>query len=143
MHAAPIHEAVHSDKEHSVLIVALDAVIPAELPAAEVHVVAPALNSRLRHWFSDDDAARGRAADRLAAVVASLERHGVHAEGHVGDADPMLAIADALTTFHADEIVIAAQLEHSIGIADELAMRARGRFALPVFRAGASLPHAA
>jgi hypothetical protein len=127
----------------NVLVIALDAVVPAELPGAKVLVVAPALNTRLRHWFSDEDAARHRAEDRVAAWVERLERRGVHVEGRVGDADPLLAIADALPTFPAEEIVIAARPERSTRLADELVARARERFALPTFRAGTSLPRAA
>jgi len=123
----------------NVLILALDAVIPAEVYDADVLVVAPAVNSRLRHWLSDEDDARRRAEARAAALVDRLERVGVHAEGRVGDADPLLAIADALPTFPADEIVIAAEAER----ADQLLARAHDRFALPVFRAGESLPRAA
>ncbi len=120
----------------NVLIVALDGLVPAEVPDAEVLVVAPALNSWLRHWLSDEDAARRRAQERVAAFVDRLERRGVHAEGRVGDVDPLQAIADALPTFPADEIVIAAQSERSTRLADELVSRARDRFALPTFRAG-------
>ncbi len=126
-----------------VLIVVLDPVIPEEVPDGEVLVVAPALNSRLRHWLSDDDAARRLAEERVAAFVELLEQGGVHAEGRVGDADPLQAIADALRTFAADEIVIAAWPERSTRLADELAARVRDRFALPTLRAGESLPHAA
>ena len=53
--------------EMSVLIVALDAATPAEVSDAEVLVVAPALNSWLRHWLSDEDAARRRAEERVVA----------------------------------------------------------------------------
>ena len=127
----------------NVLIVALDSVTPAEVPDAEVLVVAPALNSWLRHWLSDEDPARRRAEERLAAVVDRLEQRGVHAEGRVGDADPLLAIADALPTFPADEIVIAGRPERSTRLTDELVSRARDRFALPISRAGDSLPRAA
>ena len=92
-----------------VLVVALgaDGTVPLDLRGAAVLVIAPAFNSRLRHWLSDDDPARRRAADRLAAVLGRLSRAGVHADGRVGDADPMLAISDALRTFPADEIVFA------------------------------------
>src|SRR5262249_12265546 len=88
----------------NVLVIALDDEIPSGLPNGDVLVVAPALNSRLRHWLSDDGVARGRASDRVASFVAGLERRGVRAEGRVGDADPMQAIADALAIFPADEI---------------------------------------
>jgi len=127
----------------NLLIVALDTAIPATAPDAEVLVVAPALNSRLRRWASDEDAARARAAARAAAVVERLEQRGVHAEGRIGDGDPLLAIADALQTFAADEIVIATEPEHSTRLAEELVTRARNRFALPTFSAEESLPHAA
>jgi nucleotide-binding universal stress UspA family protein len=126
----------------NLLIVALDAAIPADMPDAEILVVVPALNSRLRRWLSDEDAARRRAEERAAAIVDRLEQKGIHAEGRVGDADPLLAIADALPTFPADEIVIATEPERSTRLADELVTRARDRFGLPTFR-GETLPRAA
>jgi hypothetical protein len=127
----------------NVLVVALDAAIPLDVPDADVLVVAPALNSRLRHWLSDEDAARRRAGERAASFVDRLKRRGVRAEARIGDADPLLAIADALPTFPADEIVIAARPERPTRLVDELATRARRRFALPVLRAGDSLARAA
>jgi hypothetical protein len=129
--------------ETNLLVIALDAVMPVEMADAEVLVVAPALNSRIRHWLSDEDDARIRAGKRAAALVARMERHGVRAEGRVGDADPLLAIADALSTFPADEIVIAAEPGRSTRLADELVARARNRFPIPVVRAGESLSRAA
>jgi hypothetical protein len=129
--------------ETNVLIVALDTVIPAELIDAQVLVVAPALNSRLRHWLSDEDAARRRAMQRAAILVDRLEASGLHAEGRLGDADPLLAIADALLTFPADKIVIAAGSERSRHLAETLVARARDRFGLPVVGAGEALPAAA
>jgi nucleotide-binding universal stress UspA family protein len=141
-----MHEAVRDGitrggGEMHVLIVALDAAGPLDVGDAEVLVVAPALNSRLRHWLSDDGAARRNAEERAAACVDRLERAGVHAHGRVGDADPLQAIADALPTFAADEIVIAAHPRH--GLADRLASRARKRFALPILQAEEAFPHAA
>src|SRR5262245_28208369 len=129
--------------EMNVLILALDIVTPKEVPDADVLVVAPALNSRLRHWLSDEDGARQRAEERVAAVLDRLEQSGVHAEGRVGDADPMLAIADVLATFPADRIVIAAPDQLSTEFADALVSRVRHHFAIPTFRGGESLPSAA
>ena len=115
----------------NVLIVALAAVPAAEVSEAEVLVVAPALNSRLRRWLSDEDDARRRA-ERLAGVVVELlQRSGTRAEGRVGDADPLLAIADVLPTFSADEIVIAGRPE-GLRELDALVSRMRERFSLPV-----------
>jgi hypothetical protein len=127
----------------NLLVIALDAGTPLDVGDADVFVVAPALNSRLRHWLSDDDGARRTAAERLVACLDRLEREGVRAQGRIGDADPLQAIADALPTFAADEIVIAAHPEGSHGLADRLASRARERFALPIQPAEEAFPHAA
>jgi hypothetical protein len=99
----------------------------------EVLVVAPALNSRLRHWMSDSDAARRAAEDRLVACLQRLDRVGVHARGWVGDADPLCAVADALRVFSADELIIATHPEErSNWLAHGFVDRTRERFDLPV-----------
>jgi nucleotide-binding universal stress UspA family protein len=108
----------------NVLVIALDA-SPPDVHDADVLVVAPALNSRLRHWLSDEDAARRRAEERADACVERLRRTGVHAEALIGDPDPVQAIADALPLFAADEVDIA-------GGVDELVARAQRHFPLPV-----------
>jgi hypothetical protein len=123
---APAHNLAASERH--VLVVVLDAVFPARMPDADVLVVAPALNSWLRRWVSDEDRARRRAEERAAVWVERLACDGVRAEGRVGDADPLRAIADALATFPADEILIAAW---STASAEELAAQARERFGLP------------
>jgi len=121
----------------NILVVALgDA--PIEAPRGNVLVVAPALNSWLRRWASDDQRARCLAARRMRAHLEQFELRGVYAEGQIGDSDPLLAIADALTMFQADEIVIAADAQ-----AEELARRARMRFSLPTPQAREPLPVAA
>src|SRR3954452_11468495 len=104
----------------NLLIVALEHPTPIDITAGEVLVVAPALNSRLRHWMSDDDAALAHAGERATAWVDQLRRGGVLAHGHVGDADPLQAIADVLPLFPADEILIAAGSAHGNHLADEL-----------------------
>jgi len=121
----------------NVLVIALDAASPVDVRESEVLVVAPALNSRLRRWLSDEDDARRLAAERATATVQRLECRGVHAEGVVGDEDPLQAIADVLPLFPADEIVIAGHP------ADELVSRASARFGLPVLRGEEVLPQAA
>jgi hypothetical protein len=121
-----------------VLVVAVEAVVPEGLADADVVVVAPALTSRLRRWVSDEDAARRRAEARLDTLLERLRPITGHVEGRVGDADPLQAMGDALATFPADEIVVAAGAECSTCPALELVARARERFALPVLRAGGS-----
>jgi hypothetical protein len=72
----------------------------------EVLVVVPALNTKLKHWVSDEDGARAAAAERLEASLEAMRASGLTAEGEVGDGDPLQAIEDALRTFAPDEIVI-------------------------------------
>ena len=72
----------------------------------EVLVVVPALNTKLKHWVSDEDGARAAAAERLEASLEAMRASGLKAEGEVGDGDPLQAIEDALRTFAPDEIVI-------------------------------------
>jgi GABA permease len=99
----------------------------------DVLVVAPALNSRLRHWLSDVDDAVVRAHERLDLAVAELRKRGISARGEVGDSDPLLAIADALALFPADEIVIATLPPgQSNWIERGLIEHARTRFDLPI-----------
>jgi hypothetical protein len=102
-------------------------------PAAEVLVIAPALNSRLRHWLSDEDEARRGASLRLAASLERLRAAGIEAEGRVGDADPLQAISDALYEFGAQQIVITARRTLTLAYAQP----GRGPAALlPARRAG-------
>ena len=100
---------------------------------AEVLVIAPALSNRLAYWASDDGAARRAAEARLRDCLAALEEAGVAAEGAIGDADPLLALADALAVFRADEVLIAT---HSPGqscwLERDIVTRARARFVPPI-----------
>jgi hypothetical protein len=99
----------------------------------EVLVVAPALNSRLRHYVSDVDGAVAAAGDRLAHAVKYLTDTGVAARGEIGDSDPLVAIGDALAGFAADEIVIATLPEgHSNWLERNLIERARRAYGLPL-----------
>jgi hypothetical protein len=100
---------------------------------ANVFVVAPALNSRLRHWMSDSDFAHATAQQRLENTLARLRNAGLRASGEVGDADPLRAIDDAIHIFPADEIVIGTHPEErSNWLAHDLVARACARFELPV-----------
>jgi hypothetical protein len=78
---------------------------------AEVLVVVPARKSRLGFWTLNDDKAFGATEDRLRRCLEVLEGAGIEANGLVGDADPLRAIADALHGFPADELVIATHAE--------------------------------
>jgi hypothetical protein len=102
-------------------------------PGTELLVVAPALPSRVRHWVSDVDGARADAERRLQETVSHLASTGLTVRGEVGDDDPLLAIADALRTFGADEIVISTHPEgRSRWLEQDLVGKAAQRFALPI-----------
>jgi hypothetical protein len=100
---------------------------------AQVLVVAPALNSKVRHWASDEDGARAGAQRRLDESVGRLAGLGLDVRGEVGDSDPVQAIEDALRTFGADEIVISTHDEgHSNWLERGEVERARQRFDVPI-----------
>jgi GABA permease len=138
----PLRELAPSTDPKRILVVANETVaeetLAEELRArahsgTEVLVVCPALNSRLRHWTSDEDAARTAAESRLDASLERLAVAGVQARGHVGDADPVQAIDDALRTFDADEIVLSTHPpERSHWLARNITERAQRLFGLPV-----------
>jgi len=109
---------------------------------ADVLVVAPALNTRLRHWTSDEDRARGEAQARLDASLGALREHGVEARGQVGDDDPIQAMDDALRTFGADEIIISTHPPgRSNWLERDLVARARDRYDCPISHVVVDLHH--
>src|ERR687897_964736 len=84
-----------AEDERRILVIANETVGGQELLAIlrrkaegvreHVLVVCPALNSQVRTWASDEDAARAAAQRRLNASLARLEQDGIEAEGEVGD----------------------------------------------------------
>jgi uncharacterized membrane protein len=109
---------------------------------ADVLVVCPALNSRIRHWTSDEDRAREQAHERLERSLAALSEAGVEARGEVGDDDPMQAIEDALRTFGADEIIISTHPPgRSNWLEKDVITHARERFDLPITHVVVDLQH--
>jgi hypothetical protein len=78
-----------------------------DLSDAEVMVVAPALaDSAMKFWLSDADEAIARADEVRRESLDRLGEQGVSATGDTGEADPYLAIEDALKSFDADRIVL-------------------------------------
>ena len=98
-----------------------------------VLVLAPALNSRLRHWVSDVDDAIEAAQERMSGVIEKLSGYHLTVTGEVGDADPMQAIDDALVTFPANRIMISTwPTGASNWLEKDLPGRAAERFGLPI-----------
>ena len=73
---------------------------------AEVLVIAPALNTKVRFWVSDPDPAIDRARQVADESAERMDEEGIDAAGDTGESDPVLAIQDALATFPADEIIL-------------------------------------
>lgn len=72
-----------------------------------VYVISPAIpSSTLAHWASDIDEAVSEAEARLEASLGAIRARGLRVEGRVGDADPSLAMEDALRDFPANELII-------------------------------------
>ena len=100
---------------------------------SRVHVVAPALNSPVRHWASDEDPARRAAEERLQESLARLREGGIDASGRIGDGEPLQALEDSLRLFDADEIVISTHPEgRSHWLEKGVVQQARARFAVPI-----------
>jgi hypothetical protein len=107
--------------------------VAAEGARANVLVVSPALNTKLKHWTSDEDQARAAAEERLARSCRELERLGIDARGEVGDADPLQAIEDAQRTFGAEMIIISTHPEgRSNWLERGIVSGARERFSVPI-----------
>ena len=99
----------------------------------QFHLVVPALNSHLRHWLSDTDDATLAARHRSEDALALLKSRGLPVTTEIGDSVPLLAIGDALSQFHADEIVISTPpANRSHWLEHNLVNRARRRFEVPV-----------
>jgi hypothetical protein len=96
-------------------------------------VVCPALNTKLKHWTSDDDAARAEAHSRLQGMLDTLDRDGFAATGDIGDGDPLQAVEDALRVFGPDEVIISTHpLGRSNWLERDVVRRARERFDVPI-----------
>ncbi len=135
--------SAHAEGERHILVVANETVGGETLlrmidersreSKTEILVCTPALNSRLRHWASDEDGARAAAQERLDASLERMRKLGIDASGEIGDADPLQAMEDALRTFGADEIIMSTHPDgRSIWLERGVVEHARERFAVPV-----------
>jgi hypothetical protein len=143
---APPKEQIHPDgppDERRVLVVANETVGGGELMdalgeialagKARFHVRAPALNSRLKTWTSDEDPARAAAQQRLAATLRRFREVGIEAEGEIGDVDPLVAVQDAVRTFRPTEIVVSTHPEgRSNWLERGVVSALRDRYDIPV-----------
>lgn len=101
---------------------------------SEILVITPALAaSRAAHWASDVDEAIELARQRMELSLIAIGELGLKAKGEIGDADPNLAIEDALRVFPADEIVISTHPpDRSRWLERGVVDRAREQIDLPI-----------
>lgn len=86
---------------------ALRSAAGADADGAEVLVVTPAgTQSGLRFWMSDVDDAIDEAQRTADESAERLTEDGIDAAGDTGEAEPVVALRDALATFAADRIVV-------------------------------------
>jgi hypothetical protein len=120
---APVEEAVLRDRvrEHSG-------------PGVEVRVVAPASDLSPLEWLAtDEDEARGEAADIARSAERAIEPEAGRVETEVGDSDPVQAIEDALRQFPADEVMVVTRSGDDAGwLEQDSAEEAAKRFGVPV-----------
>lgn len=101
--------------------------------AEDVLVVCPALNSKVRTWTSDEDAARDAAGVRLGAALEALRGANIRVRGEIGNGDPLQALEDALRSFSADAIIISTHPPGSSNWLERgVVEAARERFDVPV-----------
>lgn len=101
----------------------------------EIMVVAPALaKTRLEHWLTSDlERRQEEARERLEQSLRAMHAAGLSASGHLGDADPLQALDDALRVFEPDEVVISTHPPQRSGwLERQVVRRARERYDLPI-----------
>jgi hypothetical protein len=101
---------------------------------AEVMIVSPALvASPLDLAAGDVDDEIEEARRRLQVSVDALQQKGIQAAGEVGEAQPDLAMRDAMVKFPADEVIIVARpQEYATWLEQDLLDRTRRQLAIPI-----------
>jgi hypothetical protein len=136
-------QRLRGGRRHRVLVVIGEACPSSELGAAirrraarrpvVAMVIAPARGSSVTQWYVDEDAARADAACRLRRCVACLMSDGIRAEGRLAHPDPEQAIAAALRSFAADEILLVTAPERpSTWLSQDVIARVRRSVHRPV-----------
>lgn len=135
--------AMPSRAPERVLVVATEEISgdrPAELvrerlsSAKEVWIVFPAVpESRIERVMGDVDGAMVEAAEHLEHSIKKLGPADVELRRSVGDADPLLAIQDALLQFPADEILLVTRDDEEARAGEEqIFEHAKRRFDPPI-----------
>jgi len=105
-----------------------------DVEGAEVLVVAPAVtDSPVRFWMSDTDDAIAQAGETAGQTAGELRSEGAQARGTTGEAEPLLALQDALATFPADRVLVFVREGDAARYReDDIVGEAERRFGVPV-----------
>jgi hypothetical protein len=105
-----------------------------DVSEAEVLVVAPAVNeSPVRFWMSDSDDAIAKAQETAAQTADELRSEGAQARATTGEAEPLLALQDALAAFPADRVLVFVREGDAARYReDDVVGEAERRFGVPV-----------
>jgi hypothetical protein len=105
-----------------------------EAADAEVMVVTPATSqSGVRFWMNDIDGDIAHAQEAADETAELLEEGGIDAVADTGEAEPALALQDALATFPADRIIVFTHPESERDYREDEGLRdAESRFGVPV-----------
>lgn len=96
------------------------------------HLLVPATHVRHQLTWTEGEA-QAVARHRLEEGIARFEAEGFNVSGEVGDANPMLAIADALRAGEFDEVILSTlPVGVSRWVRMDLPTRVHRRFGLPV-----------
>jgi len=129
-------------KRHRVLVIANETVAGRELreeimrradQTPEIRVVCPILPSRAHLITSDIDHELAEARTRLGQTLAWAGEHGIDATGGVSADTPLMAAADELRRFPADEVIVSTHPEtRSRWLESGLVERLRHELEIPV-----------
>jgi hypothetical protein len=101
---------------------------------AQARIVTPArVKSPLDLAAGDVDDEIADARRRLEASIEALAQSGIQATGDVGEADPVLALGDALRLFPADEVIVVAHpSDHATWLEQDVVERTRREVDIPI-----------
>jgi hypothetical protein len=138
---------------HRVLVIANETVAGRELreeimrrapQTPEVRVVCPILPSRAHHITSDIDQELADASTRLDQTLSWASEHGIEATGGVSADTPLMAAADELRRFPADEVIVSTHPQaRSRWLESGLVERLRDELDIPVHHVVVDLERAA
>jgi hypothetical protein len=105
-----------------------------DVSEAEVLVVAPAVNeSPVRFWMSDSDDAIAKAQETAGQTADELRSEGAQVRATTGEAEPLLALQDALAAFPADRVLVFVREGDAARYReDDVVGEAERRFGVPV-----------